>query len=65
MFAGMAGVYSSEAPLRYSTLEFLITIIELGWKSLQETNPSLLQKFVNYGQKSYLTFAPYGTTYPR
>jgi hypothetical protein len=32
--------------------------IRLGWINLTGTNTSLLQKFLNYGQKSFITLAP-------
>ncbi len=32
--------------------------VRLGWKTLLGINTSLLQKLVNYGQKSFITLAP-------
>jgi hypothetical protein len=39
-------------------LHALQTNIRLSWKSLTGTNSSLLQKSINYGQKSFVTFGP-------
>ena len=32
--------------------------VRIGWKSLPGTNTSLVLKFINYGQKSFITLAP-------
>jgi hypothetical protein len=40
----------------------LLTNIRLGWKILPETNTSLLQKFVNYGNKKFYNIGPRSDT---
>ncbi len=35
-----------------------LVFVRLGWKTLLGINISLLQKLVNYGQKSFITLAP-------
>ncbi len=48
-------------PFRCSTLGWalaLLTNIRLDWKGFPGTNTSLLRKFVNYRQKSFITLSP-------
>jgi hypothetical protein len=47
----------SVAPLLGGLLA-LPASIRLGWKSLPGTNASLLQKFVNHGQKEFYNIGP-------
>jgi hypothetical protein len=60
MFAGKAGAYPGEAPLRSSIYVkplALPTNIRLGWKDLSNKQSSLLRKPVNYGRKKIYSAA--------
>ncbi len=37
--------------------------VSLGWKSLQRTNTLAYYKYVNYGQKGFITLGPGGRTF--
>jgi hypothetical protein len=61
VFVGKTRACPIDAPL-YGKPLALPTNSRLDWNGLPGTNTSLSQKFVNYGQKSFITLVPGATT---